>query len=152
VRIRRLIGILGVAIASSSCNLDVPDDGVSLALYIAVDKGTIELGDSVTVTVTARNVGFEPFTLTAPSDCLLYIDVYDARDSQIYNSALSCTGASVTQEIAAGADFVRTFVWHGNGTAGARVPSGLYRIRPVAQLTGRPGYPGPSATVAVEGG
>jgi Xaa-Pro aminopeptidase len=58
----------------------------------------------------------------------------------------------VSPEIPAGAELVRSFVWDGSGSAGSPVPPGLYRIRPVAQLAGRPGHPGPSATVAVDGG
>lgn len=141
-----------MGLALSSCSLEVPDDGVSIALYISVDKGTISLGEVVNVSVRAVNVGNEAFSLSGPSDCLIYVDVYDADDARIYNSASFCTGNEVTQEIPAGAELVRSFVWDGSGSAGSRVPSGLYRIRPVAQLAGRPGYPGPSATVAVEGG
>jgi hypothetical protein len=152
VRIRRLIGILGIGLASSSCSLEVPDDGVSIALYISVDRGTINPGEVVNVSVRAVNVGNEAFSLAGPSDCLLYVDVYDHTDARIYNSATLCTGNQVTQEIPAGAELVRSFVWDGSGSAGSPVPPGLYRIRPVAQLAGRPGHPGPSATVAVDGG
>jgi hypothetical protein len=141
--------MVGVALAASSCNLDVADEGASIALYIEVDKGTLLTDETVTVTVTARNVGFEPFTLTGPDDCLVYIEILNTQGTRHYNSAASCSGNTVTQEIAAGADYVQTFVWDGSGTGGTRVPSGLYNIRPIAQVTGQ-AYLGPAATIAVE--
>jgi hypothetical protein len=149
VRTLRLARILTGAFLLTSCSLEVPDDVGSLVLYMDIDKGTLLLDETLTVTVTARNVGYEPLTLTGPSDCLIYIEVRDPQGLIIHSSNDSCSGSTVTEEMAAGADKVAVFTWNGMTSAGSRAASGLYGIRATARVTGNP-YRGPPVTVAVE--
>ena len=147
--IRRLYPILAGALLATSCSLDVPPDSGSIVLFLEVDKGTLPQDESLTVTVTARNVGYDRLTLTGPSDCLLYIEIRDSGGLIIHSSNDGCSGSTVTEDVEAGADKVMTFVWNGNTRAGSRAPSGLYSIRGIARVTGNP-YLGPGLTIAVE--
>lgn len=156
MRTRHLIGVLAAALAASSCSLETGDDGPQVAIYVSLDQGTLQSAsetelDTVMVTVTARNVGYSSFSLTGPSDCLVYMEVYDNDENRVYSSAATCTGQSVTEELPEGEDKVLTFPWNGTNTAGARVPDGFYRIIGVAAITGRT-YVGTPATIAVVGG
>jgi hypothetical protein len=69
-----------VALLATSCSLGGPADAGSINLYLSVDKSTLAIDDSMTITVTARNVGYDPLTLTGPSACLLYIEVRSNKD------------------------------------------------------------------------
>ena len=63
-----------VALAAPSCNsLESPEEEEAVALYLELDKTTLPSGEMMSVTITARNVGFKPLVFTGPSDCLLYI-------------------------------------------------------------------------------
>jgi hypothetical protein len=149
VFIRRLVPLLAGVLILPSCSLDVPGDVGSIVLYLEVDKGTLPVDETVTVTVTARNVGYDPITLTGPSDCLLYIQILSSSGLVIHESDDNCTGAEVTEPLDAGNDKVMVFTWDGTTSAGARAASGLYNIRGIARVTGNP-YLGPPLTIAVE--
>jgi hypothetical protein len=137
------------ALLATSCSLGSTADAGSINLYLAVDKGTLPIGESMTITVTARNVGFDPLTLTGPSDCLLYIEVLNNQGSVVWNSTGGCTGSTVTEELVVGHDKIQSFVWDGSSLAGARLSSGYYHIRAVARVTGA-AYIGPPLSVALE--
>jgi len=125
-------------VTATSCSLDVPTDVGNIAIYLEVDKATLPLEESVTITARARNVGYDTITLTGKSDCLVFIQVLNSAGLIVYNAEQTCTGQTVTRNLEAGADQVATFVWDGRNQAGSRVPSGLYTIRAIAQVTGDP--------------
>lgn len=125
-----------VALMSSSCSLGSSADAGSITVNIAVDKGSLDIDESVTITVTARNVGYEPLTLTGPSDCLMFIEVRDSQGQVVWSSNGGCTGSTVTEEILPGQDKVQPFTWDGSNLAGQRLAGGYYYIRAVARVTG----------------
>ena len=138
-----------VALLAASCSLGDASDAGSVNLYLEVDKATLPIGESMTITVTARNVGYDPLTLTGPSDCLLYIEVLNSVGQVVWNSTGSCVGANVTQEVTPGTDKVQAFTWNGSNLAGARLTAGYYTVRGVARVTGA-AYIGPPLSVALE--
>ena len=149
MRFRHVIGACTLALLSTSCSLGDVTDAGSINLYVDVDKATLAVGETMTITVTARNVGFDPLSLTGPSDCLLYVEVLSNQGQVVWNSTGSCTGSTVTEEVVAGADKVQSFTWDGTNLAGSRLGAGFYHIRPIARITGAP-YVGPLISVALE--
>ena len=150
MRIRHVIGAFAVALASVSCSLGGAEDAGSMNVYLSVDKATLFVNDTMTITVTARNVGFDPVTLTGPGGCLLYVDVVDNQGNVLWSSnTAGCSPPVVTEEILAGVDKVQSFRWDGTNLAGGRLASGFYHIRGVARLTGG-AYIGPPLSVTVE--
>lgn len=147
--IRRFAPIMAGVLLAVSCSLDVPNDAGSIVLYLEVDKATLPVDESLTVTATARNLGYDLLTLTGPSDCLIYIEIRDSGGQIIHSSNDGCSGSTVTEELEAGANKVMSFVWNGTTRVGSRAPSGLYVIRGVVRVTGSP-YLGPPLTIAVE--
>jgi flagellar hook assembly protein FlgD len=137
-----------VALLSSSCSLESASDAGLIAVYVAVDKGTLDIDQSVTITVTARNVGYDALTLTGPSDCLMFVEVRDAQGQVVWNSNGGCTGGTVTEEILPGQDKVQPFTWDGSNLAGQRLAGGYYNIRAVARVTGG-AYASQSVTIAL---
>lgn len=95
--IRRLIPALAVAVTATSCSLDVPTDVGNIAIYLEVDKATLPLEESVTITARARNVGYDTITLTGKSDCLVFIQVLNSAGLIVYNAEQTCTGQTVTR-------------------------------------------------------
>lgn len=137
-----------VALLSSSCSLGSTSDAGLIAVYVAVDKGTLDIDESVTITATARNVGYDALTLTGPSDCLMFIEVRDAQGQVVWNSNGGCTGSTVTEEILPGQDKVQPFTWDGSSLAGQRLAGGYYYIRAVARVTSG-AYASQSVTIAL---
>ena len=88
----------------------------------------------MTATITARNVGYEAFTLTGPSDCLLFLEVLDSQGNVVWHSNGTCAGQTVTEALAPGEDKVRSIMWNGSNLAGARLPPGFYHVRGVARV------------------
>ena len=150
MRLRQVIGAFAVALTSVSCSLGDPADAGSMNLYLSVDKGTLPLGESMTITVTARNVGYDDVSLTGPENCLLYVDVVDNQGRVLWtsNANETCTNP-VTQSLGPGADLVDSFTWDGTNLAGARLSSGFYHIRGVARVTGG-AYIGPPLSISLE--
>lgn len=149
MRFRRVMGAWLAALLATSCSLGSTADAGSINLYLEVDKGTLPVGESMTITVTARNVGYDVLTLTGPSDCLLYIEVLNNQGIVVWNSNGGCTGSTVTEDLAVGRDKVQSFTWNGSNLAGARLSSGFYHIRGVARVTGS-AYFGPPVSVSLE--
>jgi flagellar hook capping protein FlgD len=150
VRFRHVLAASALALASSSCKLGDVTDAGTINIYLGVNDSQLTVGqESITITVTTRNVGYTPLTLTGPSDCLVFIEIRDHQGGLVFNSNVVCTGAQVTEEIAAGADKVQQFTWDGSNTAGAALPPGLYNIRAVARVTGG-AYASPPITVALD--
>ena len=149
MRFRHVMGACALALLSTSCSLGDGADASSINVYVAVDKSTLGIGESVIITVTTRNVGFETLSLTGPSDCLMYVQVVTNQGEVVWNSSGACTGSTVTEQIGPGADKVQTITWDGTNLAGARLAAGFYHIRPVALVTGAP-YVGPSVSIALE--
>ena len=149
MRFRHVVGSFLVALSAASCSLGDAGDAGSVNLYLEVDKATLPIGESMTITVTARNVGYDPLTLTGPSDCLLYIEVLNTVGQVVWNSNGSCVGGNVTQEVTPGNEKVQAFTWNGSNLAGARLTAGYYNVRGVARVTGA-AYIGPPLSVALE--
>jgi hypothetical protein len=143
-----MVFLAGVLLASA-CSLGNSADAGSIVLYLDVDKPTLQTGDSMKITVTARNVGYDPVTLTGPSDCLLYIEIWGQRSDVVWHSNRNCVGATVTEELVAGQDKVKEIVWYGVNLAGARPLGGHYSIRGVARVTGG-AYVGPPLPIVIE--
>lgn len=137
---------------ATSCSLGDSVDAGSINVFIEVNDSQLTVGvETITITVTARNVGFDPLQLTGPSDCLVYVEVFNTQGTLVWtsNQASTCQGATVTENIAAGQDKVGSFQWDGSNTAGAPLPPGLYVVRGVARTTGAPTV-GPPLTVALD--
>jgi hypothetical protein len=120
---------------TGSCSLGDPTDAGVLNLFVGVDQPTLDIGETMMITVTARNVGFEPVQLTGPQNCLLWVDVLDNQGAIVWNSNLSCPGVTITEDLVVGTDKVQTFTWDGTNQAGGRLSSGFYHVRAVARLT-----------------
>ncbi len=149
MRFRRVLGAWMVALLATSCSLGGPADAGSINLYLEVDDSQLTVGvDSMTITATARNVGFDPLTLTGPSDCLLYVEVLDRQGTVVWGTNRVC-GSMVTEELAAGQEKIQSFVWKGYNFAGGVLSPGLYYIRGVARVTGA-AYIGPLLSVALD--
>lgn len=138
-----------MALLATACSLGNTADAGSMNLYAATDRSTLLIGESMTITVTARNVGYDPITLTGPSDCLLYIEVLSAQSGVVWHSNGGCIGSTVTEELVTGQDKVQAFIWNGTNLAGARLSSGFYQVRAVARVTGG-AYIGPPLSVVIE--
>ena len=149
MRFRHVIAVSAVALASASCSLGGPEEAGSMNLYLSVDKGTLPIDESMTITVTARNVGFDPLTLNGPSNCLLYVDVVDNQGRVLWSSNGTCSTQIVSEQLLAGTDKVQDFTWDGKNLAGARLASGYYYIRGVARLVGG-AYIGPPLSISIE--
>jgi hypothetical protein len=138
-----------LALLAASCRLGDSGDDIAINVEVGVDKDPLPIDESMTITVTARNVGSGPITLTGPSNCLLYAEVLDNSGQRVWQSLGTCEGSNVTEELAVDATKVQTITWFGTNDAGARLASGLYYIRGVARLTGAP-LPGALQAVALE--
>lgn len=149
VRLRQVIGAGAVAVLAAACSLGDPADAGSVIVDIETDRGTLAFDEIMSITVTARNVGYDPYTLTGPSDCLLYMEVLDTSGQVVWHSNGACTGGTVTESVAPGGNKVQTFTWDGTNLAGARLASGYYLIRGVARVTGA-AFLGPARSVALE--
>ena len=139
-----------VALLATSCSLGDPSDAGSINLYIEVDKSFLRNDETMTITVTARNVGNELQTLTGPSDCLLFVEILTEQGQVVWRSNAGCTGNTVTEEIVVGQDKVQSVVWDGRDRDGLFLSGGFYYIRPVARVTGG-SYAGPLVSISVEG-
>lgn len=151
MRFRGVIGALSGLLLAASCSLGDPDDVGSVNLYLDVDKGTLPVGESMTITVRALNVGYDPVTLTGPSDCLLYVEVLSNQGQIVWHSQGQgqCIGQSVTEELVPGFEKTKAITWDGTNLAGARLTAGFYHIRGIARVTGAP-YIGPPLSVSLE--
>ena len=151
MRLRHVIGAAMLAIPGTSCSLGEPTEASSLNVYVEVDKVTLLREDLMTITVTARNVGYDPLTLTGPSDCLLYVQVIHPNGQTVWNSSTTggCVGNTVVETLNPGMDKVQSLQWNGVGSQGVRVDPGTYVVRPVARLASQ-AYFGPGLSIVVE--
>lgn len=147
---RRILPLMATlaALAALSCNsIEGPEDD-PIAVFIEIDKPTLTSGEVMNVTVRARNVGLSDASLTGPSDCLLYFDVFNTDGNRVYSSAEACSGGTVTEAIAPGANREATVTWDGRRTSGERL-HGTFLMRPVALVTGKSVF-GATVSVLVE--
>ena len=150
VRFRHVLGMSALALSAVSCSLGTATDAGFINVFIDVSDSQLTVGsESITFTLTARNVGDSPLTFTGPSDCLLFVEVRDTQGNVVWNSNGSCQGANVTETLAVDAEKVQAVVWNGSSLAGAFLAPGLYNVRAVARVTGG-AYVSPSATVALD--
>jgi hypothetical protein len=151
VRFRHVRNAWMLALLATSCSLGEPTEAGSLTLDVAPTPSTLSTDDEMSILVIARNVGFDPLTLTGPSPCLLYIEILSNQGQVVWSSNTStvCGSGTVSEELSPGAELTRTFTWRGENLAGARLAAGFYHIRPVARLTPA-SYIGPVVTVALE--
>jgi hypothetical protein len=151
VRLRHVIGACSLALLSMSCSLGDTVDAGSINVFVEVNDSQLTVGEeTITITVTARNVGYDPLQLTGPSDCLVFAEIFNSQGSLVWTSGQStCQGATVTQDVAAGQAKVQSFQWDGTNLAGAGLAPGLYLVRGVARTTGSASI-GPPLTVALD--
>ena len=149
MRFRGVIGAFSGILLAASCSLGNPEDVGSINLYLDVDKGTLPAESSMNITVRALNVGYDPVTLTGPSDCLLYVEVLSNQGQIVWHSQGQCIGATVTEELVPGSEKTHNVTWDGTNLAGARLPAGFYHIRGIARVTGS-SYIGPPLSVSIE--
>lgn len=150
MRFRHVIVACCLALLGTSCSLGDAVDAGSINIYLGVDDAQLTVGqDTVTFTVTARNVGFDPLSFTGPSDCLLFVEIFNSTGTVVWNSNTACTGQTVTEELAAAQDKVMAIRWDGRNNAGSFLAPGLYLVRPVARTTGSASI-GPPLTVALD--
>ena len=142
------MGAWAAALLATSCSLEPVVEAGSVNVSVEVDRVELPLGQSVTVTVTALNVGNDPVTLTGPSDCLLYVDIINTQGLVVWHSNGACSSNTVTESIAAGRNKIQTFVWSGTDLSGVRVTAGFYLVRGVARTTGT-WSTGPTLSIAV---
>ena len=151
MRFRHVLGACALALAAVSCSLDVdPTAAGTINVFIDVSDPQLTVGqESIILTVTARNVGDSPLTLTGPSNCLLFVEVRNPQGNEVWNSNGSCQGATVSEQLAVGAERVQSFTWDGTNLAGAGLAPGPYIVRAVARLAGG-AYVSPPATIALD--
>ena len=151
MRLRHVIGACSLALLSMSCSLGDTVDAGSINVFVEVNDSQLTVGEeSIIITVTARNVGYDPLQLTGPSDCLVYAEVFNSQGSLMWTSGQStCQGATVTEDLAAGQAKVQSFSWDGTNLAGAGLAPGLYLVRGVARTAGASSI-GPPLTVALD--
>ena len=150
MRFRHVLGASALALAAVSCSLGTTVDAGFINVFIDVSDSQLTVGqESITFTLTARNVGDSPLTLTGPSDCLLFVEVRDTQGNVVWNSNGSCVGAQVTETVAVGADKVQSVIWNGVNLAGAFLGPGPYSVRAVARVTGG-AYVSPSTTISLD--
>lgn len=151
MRFRHLVSAGMLAVLATSCSLGDSADAGSINLYLEVNDASLAVDEAMTITITARNVGYSNITLTGPSDCLLYVEVLNNQGNILWSSSTTanCTGSTVTETLEPGQDKVEAFTWHGESLAGARLAAGYYNLRGVARVTNA-AYQGPLLTVSIE--
>lgn len=151
MRLRHVIAASSLALLATSCSLGDTVDAGSINVFVEVNDSQLTVGEeTITITVTARNVGYDALQLTGPSDCLVYVEIFNSQGSMVWTSGQNtCQGATVTETVAAGEAKVQSFPWNGTNTAGAGLPPGLYLVRGVARTAGSPSI-GPPLTVALD--
>lgn len=146
----RVVRVLAVALIATSCSLGEPTDAGSINIFLEVNDAQLTVGqDTVTFTVTARNVGFDPLSFTGPSDCLLFIEVFNSAGVMVWSSNQSCTGQVVTEALTAGQDKAVSIQWDGRNSAGSFLGAGTYLVRPIARTQGSATV-GPPLQVALD--
>lgn len=141
MRFGQILGAFALALMATSCKLGDSTEAGSILIDVEVDKATLPIDESTTITLTARNVGDDPVTLSGPSDCLLYVEILDTSGQVVWRSISqigSCVGSTVNEEVAAGGTRAQSFIWFGTNDAGARLAAGIYGIRGVARLADGP--------------
>ena len=133
----RAIICAGLLAAAACVNLDNPGAVNTLAINMYIDKPTIVLGDSATISITATNFGNNPVTLTAPGGCYLFIEVHALNGAYQYGSGDACRGAVTNATIEPGKEMIATIRWDGRTTAGPRLNPGPYSMRAAARLADR---------------
>ena len=138
MRFRHVLGTSALALSAVSCSLDTPLDAGASEVLIELSDSQLTVGqESITITVTLRNVGYGSLTLTGPSDCLLFAEVLTQQGSQVWSSNAGCTGGTVTEEVASGETRNQSFSWAGTNTLGQGLAAGVYVVRGVARTADR---------------
>lgn len=135
MRFRHVIGAFALALAATSCSLGSGLDAGIINVFIDVSDSQLSGGETITFTVTARNVGNGILTLTGQSDCLLFVEVRTRSGVLVWNSNSACTGAQVSEDIAAGGEKVLLFSWNGTNNGGGFLAPDQYNVRAVARTT-----------------
>ena len=152
MRLRHAIAASTLALLATSCSLGDSVDAGSINIFVEVNDAQLTVGEeTITITVTARNVGYDPLELTGPSDCLVYVEIFNSQGLLVWTSNQSsrCQGAIVTEAVAAGESKVQSFQWDGTNLAGAALSVGLYLVRGAARTPGAASV-GPPLTVALD--
>jgi len=123
--------------------------GGILDIQLSLSTGTLMSGQTMNITVTARNSGEELLTLNGPATCLLAIRILNSSGAVVYNSDRNCSGATVSAQVGGGEQRTQAFAWDGSSNSGVRLPSGLYSVEGVVLLAGNP-HASPPGSIAVQ--
>ncbi len=134
MRLRHVIGAGSLALLLISCSLGDSADTRSINVFVEVDKSVLPIGESLTIITRAKNVGYDPLTLTGPSNCLMWVEILTSAGQVIWRSDTQCSSTSVTETLAPGAEKSQTFIWPGTNQDGGQL-SGDFHLQPVARLS-----------------
>lgn len=148
MRLRHVIGAGSLALLFASCSLGDSADTRSINVFVEVDKSTLPIGESMTIITRAKNVGYDPLTLSGPSNCLLWVEILNSQGQVVWRSDTQCSSTSVTETLAPGQEKSQTFTWAGTNQDGGQL-HGDYHIQPVVRLSGE-ATAGPLLSVRVE--
>ena len=146
----RGIRFLVVTLIPLGCSINDPQTGATVSTTFAVDNTTVGVGEVIHVTITAGNYGNDPITLSGPGGCYVFFQIRESsRNSIVYNSFGSCSGATTTKVLQPADTETENYVWDGSSSAGFRLQSGTYELRVGASLVGK-SVIGPAVLVNVE--
>ncbi len=145
--IRRLIPHTAATLLLA-CGTTGPTGPSDLAISVTLDREVFIRGDTMTVTVTAINVGARTITLVGSSSCLLKFEVWRGPVLVQDPSAWVCTMDLFLLPLSPGETEVRNFEWRGTGTDGQVLAPGGYDVRGIGGFEGS--SPVASPTVVLE--
>ena len=102
--------------------------GGILGIELSLSTNTLAAGQTMNLTLAARNSGEEPLALQGPGDCLLALKVLNSSGSVVYNSDRNCVGATINAQVGPGQQRLQAFNWNGSSNAGTRVSPGTYSV------------------------
>lgn len=135
MRLRHVIGAGSLALLFTSCSLGDSTDTNSIFVFIEVSKSTLPIGESMTIIARAKNVGYDPLTLSGPSNCLLWVEILNTAGQVVWRSDTACNPDSVTETIEPGEEESQSFTWAGTNQDGGQL-HGDFSIKPIVRLTG----------------
>lgn len=131
-----------------SCSLGDSADTRSINVFVEVDKSTLPIGESMTIIVRAKNVGYDPLMLSGPSNCLLWVEILNNAGQAVWRSDTACSSSQVTETLSPGQEKSQSFTWAGTNQDGGQL-HGDFHIQPAVRTSGA-ATAGPLLTVRVE--
>lgn len=112
-----------------------------LDVTLSADRTAYPVGAPVTLTLTARNRGDVPLTLTFPSGQLFDVAIGPPDSPAVvwrWSQGQFFTQALTTRRLAPGEALILTATWDQRNPAGLQVPTGVYAAVGVLLSEGRP--------------